>query len=133
VFCGANMPSRQLVVVLSTLSDGLERCCYQAVLVAAAIIMFQRIAFAQDVVTLVQECYGTLQEFTVFQLRTFCRVALLVGCAWSICCHWVSNIPWKPNKQRDFVVLMCATMYLVFVFSVASCARQPKLSSAFRK
>jgi hypothetical protein len=74
------MPSRQLVVVLSTLSDGLERCCYQAVLVAAAIIMFQRIAFAQDVVTLVHEYYGTLQEFTVFQLRSaewLCSMAVL--------------------------------------------------------
>jgi hypothetical protein len=80
-----------------TLSDGPERCCYQAVVVAAAIIMFQRIAFAQDVVTLVQEYYGTLQEFTVFQLRSAEWLCLLAVLAGSICYHWVSNIPWKPT------------------------------------
>ena len=72
---------------------------------AAAIIMFQRIAFAQDVVTLVQEYYGTLQEFTVFQLRV-CRVALLVGCA----VEHLLPLGFKytmETKWRDFLVLMC--------------------------
>jgi hypothetical protein len=90
------MPSRQLVVVLSTLSDGLERCCYQAVLVAAAIIMFQRITFAQDVVTLVHEYYGTLQEFTVFQLRTFCRVS---GSACWLCLEHLLPLGFKYTME----------------------------------
>ena len=51
------------------LSDGLERFCYQAVLVAAAIIVFQRIVTQKDTVTLVQEYYGTLEDFTLVQVR----------------------------------------------------------------
>lgn len=51
------------------LSDALERFCYQAVLVAAGLALFFRIATGKDAVSLTQDVYGELQDFTLVQVR----------------------------------------------------------------
>lgn len=51
------------------LSDGLERVCYQAVIVAAGFVVFTRIVTGKNASELSQDFYGELQEFTLVQVR----------------------------------------------------------------
>jgi len=59
------------------LSDGLERFCYQALIVAAGFVLFTRIVTQKDLVSLSQDVYGELQEFTLIQVRAAEWLSLL--------------------------------------------------------
>lgn len=52
-------------------SDGLERVCYQAVIVFAGLSIFTRIAFQQNLLSWVQNTFGDLVEepFTYYQVQ----------------------------------------------------------------
>lgn len=53
----------------ANLSDGLERLCYQAVIVLAGLILFSRIATGNSLLSLIGDVFGDLEDFTIAQVR----------------------------------------------------------------
>lgn len=50
-------------------SDSLERFCYQAVIVAAGLVIFTRIVTGRNMAAFSQDVFGELQDFTLVQIK----------------------------------------------------------------